>query len=67
MADPLCPRCDEPMVKRLNKQTREEFWGCADFPKCTGTRTITGAGQDDARDEMPSDRYRRADRERWRE
>ena len=59
---PLCPNCDEPMTRRTNTQTREAFWGCTDYPKCTGTRTLGSAAKDD---EMPSDRYRRADRERW--
>jgi restriction system protein len=38
---PKCPRCDGPMVKRATKRgasTGEEFWGCAGFPKCRGTR-----------------------------
>jgi len=32
-----CPRCGATMVRRLNKTTKSEFWGCVSFPKCRGT------------------------------
>ncbi len=35
---PLCPKCGSPMVKRTGP--RGEFWGCATFPKCKGTRNL---------------------------
>ncbi len=34
---PSCPRCGGTMLRRINKTTKSEFWGCADFPKCRGT------------------------------
>jgi restriction system protein len=37
---PVCPKCGADMVKRLNRQTRDHFWGCAKYPACRGTRTI---------------------------
>lgn len=37
-ADPQCPRCQAQMVKRHNRKTREPFWGCASYPRCSGTR-----------------------------
>lgn len=40
---PLCPKCGKPMLKRT--QTRgqhqgRDFWGCGDYPKCNGTRSM---------------------------
>ncbi|MCH5346891.1 MAG: four helix bundle suffix domain-containing protein [Muribaculaceae bacterium] len=40
---PMCPNCGKPMLKRLQKRGQrqgKEFWGCSDYPKCTGTRHI---------------------------
>ena len=36
--NPLCPKCNSPMVKRTGKYG--EFWGCTRFPSCDGTRNI---------------------------
>jgi len=38
--DPLCPRCDIPMVRRVAKQgtnAGKEFYGCQGYPKCKET------------------------------
>lgn len=35
---PLCPKCRKPMVARFN-YSGTLFWGCSDFPYCTGTRS----------------------------
>jgi restriction system protein len=38
-----CPKCAKPMVKRTAKRganTGGSFWGCTEYPVCTGTRTI---------------------------
>jgi DNA topoisomerase-1 len=35
---PICPKCGSPMIKRNGP--RGEFWGCATFPKCKGTRNL---------------------------
>jgi restriction system protein len=40
---PTCPHCRKPMVKRIAKRGRNTgspFWGCSQFPDCTGTRII---------------------------
>lgn len=45
MAPPRCPGCGGPMVRRLAKKGRNagtEFWGCANWPKCAGTRALVG-------------------------
>ena len=34
---PDCPRCSKPMVMRTSGEEKN-FWGCADFPECNGTR-----------------------------
>jgi restriction system protein len=33
-----CPICDADMVPRENRSTRAQFWGCANYPRCMGTR-----------------------------
>lgn len=36
---PVCPKCDGPMVLRLAKKGRnrgKSFWGCRNFPRCNG-------------------------------
>ena len=35
---PNCPQCGKPMRRR--KSAKGEFWGCAGFPECKGTRPI---------------------------
>lgn len=40
---PTCPNCGKPMLKRTQKKGQgqgREFWGCSDYPNCTGTRPI---------------------------
>jgi restriction system protein len=33
-----CPTCDASMVLRKNRNTGTNFWGCASYPRCKGTR-----------------------------
>jgi len=33
-----CPKCGSEMIKRTSRKTGDTFWGCANFPKCRGTR-----------------------------
>jgi len=38
-ADPLCPKCMSPMVRRTANSgayAGQEFWGCSTFPRCRG-------------------------------
>lgn len=40
---PQCPLCGKPMLKRMQKRGQmqgREFWGCSDYPHCTGIRPI---------------------------
>ena len=40
---PLCPLCGKIMLRRMQKKGHKqgrEFWGCSDYPRCTGTRPI---------------------------
>ncbi len=42
-AIPQCPTCDGPMVKRVARRgasAGKAFWGCAEYPKCRGTREM---------------------------
>ncbi len=39
--EPECPECGEEMVKRVNGNTQEEFWGCPLWPVCDGHRSMT--------------------------
>lgn len=37
---PDCPECGEEMIRRRNRKTDEQFWGCTYYPQCDGTRPI---------------------------
>ena len=37
---PECPECGEEMVKRKNRSTGDEFWGCPMYPQCDGTQRM---------------------------
>lgn len=40
---PACPHCRKPMVIKVARTGRNaggNFWGCSDYPKCRGIRTI---------------------------
>lgn len=42
VAVPACPKCGEPMVKRIGKagaHAGKAFWGCARFPACRGMQS----------------------------
>lgn len=64
MSDPKCPDCGSDMKLRQNKSTQESFWGCTQYPECIGTRRIDE--EESSQATLPSDRYRQADKQRWR-
>lgn len=35
-----CPRCSSPMVRRENRRTKEQFWGCSKYPECRETQVV---------------------------
>jgi restriction system protein len=40
---PMCPSCNTPMVLREARRgphAGEKFWGCTNYPKCRGTRSL---------------------------
>ncbi len=40
---PSCPICGKPMLKRMQKKGQHqgrEFWGCSNYPHCTGIRNL---------------------------
>ena len=40
---PQCPSCSSAMVQRTARKGRHagrQFWGCSNYPRCTGTRAI---------------------------
>ena len=42
-AEPTCPKCASPMVRRVSKggdSAGKEFWGCSNFPKCRGILNV---------------------------
>ena len=43
LGPPTCPKCSVEMVERVNRSTREPFWGCLSFPHCreTMSKTVT--------------------------
>jgi len=34
---PLCPVCQQITVRRANRRTGDEFFGCVAYPECRGT------------------------------
>lgn len=40
MNAPSCPDCGKIMVQRLPHHDVQPFWGCSDYPRCTGTRSV---------------------------
>ena len=40
-----CPDCDGPMKPRNGQYGK--FWGCANYPKCKGTRDSIGMSRED--------------------
>lgn len=59
-----CPDCGAAMVQRANRKTGDQFWGCSNFPNCTGTRQSDGADKP-IDDTLPSGRMRDRDSRRW--
>lgn len=37
---PNCPQCTAAMVLRPNRSTGAQFWGCSNYPRCRGTRSV---------------------------
>lgn len=37
---PKCPYCNSFLVKRTNKTTMQQFWGCSNYPNCKYTCKI---------------------------
>lgn len=43
-AAPVCPKCSGAMVRRIARhgpRVGQAFWGCSQYPKCTGTRAAS--------------------------
>jgi restriction system protein len=34
----VCKLCGAPMIERINRATRDSFYGCSRYPKCAGTQ-----------------------------
>lgn len=46
---PECPLCGKPMLRRMQKKGKmqgREFWGCSDYPHCSGIRPLQGSNPD---------------------
>jgi len=55
-----CPKCKSKMIKRVNHTTKQEFWGCSNYPQCKGSRNLDGTiGRQDGGDD--ADDWERAD------
>lgn len=40
---PQCPKCGSSMIRRTarrGRSTGQDFWGCSEYPRCRGTRSI---------------------------
>ena len=45
---PDCPDCGSAMIRRTahrGPNAGNDFWGCSDYPECTGTRDIASASE----------------------
>ena len=71
-SDVKCPDCGGKMVSRTGQYGR--FWGCADYPKCKGTRDSMGRSKserenhkrkDDHEDIGPDSRNSQFGNKRW--
>jgi ssDNA-binding Zn-finger/Zn-ribbon topoisomerase 1 len=40
---PVCKFHGCRMVRRVNRHTKEEFWGCREFPECKETKAAVQA------------------------
>ncbi len=40
MNAPSCPDCGKVMLQRLPHHSVQPFWGCSDYPRCTGLRSL---------------------------
>ena len=40
MNAPSCPDCGKMMLERRPHHSVQPFWGCSDYPRCTGIRSI---------------------------
>lgn len=50
---PACPKCAKPMRQRTARKgphSGKPFWGCTDYPNCTGTRPFTAPAPSDPSD-----------------
>lgn len=53
---PPCPECGRAMRRRISRSGQragQPFWGCADYPKCTGTREIKAEDREETQDARP--------------
>jgi ssDNA-binding Zn-finger/Zn-ribbon topoisomerase 1 len=52
--EPYCPLCGAKMALRRPKKHQEwqPFWGCSQYPECTGARNIGEDGKPEI-DEIP--------------
>lgn len=51
-----CPKCDGPMVSRVNSQSGQRFWGCKAYPDCKGTRNTDGEARSEYEPRLPFDK-----------
>jgi restriction system protein len=50
---PACPNCGKPMylrTARTGQNSGRQFWGCSQYPKCTGTRPLHKSDMSDPSD-----------------
>ena len=52
-----CPKCWEAMISRANKTTGQRFWGCSNYPACTGTRNTDGDSDEERAERPRNSRY----------
>ena len=62
---PMCPQCQIPLVVRTNRLTKEDFYGCVRYPRCTQTLPLTYGGRPtkEVQDQLNTEREVKGGRE----
>lgn len=66
----ICTSCSGNMLVRKNSKTGHRFYGCSNYPNCTATAPYDDSEEQlnlpyDNDNNLPSDRQRFNDKQRW--
>lgn len=66
----VCTSCGGNMLVRKNSKTGHRFYGCSNYPNCTATAPYNSDNEEEQLElpdsnNLPSDRQRFNDKQRW--